>query len=146
MVLEGTLCSRWGCDSAPCPQTKRALGCAEVLIWVSESCRAAPFQVPWSRCTLNLVLQMSSNTGWDYYLCSASRNSVCQDLCAVFKTPHFCTTDSQELCPESSPVNLHDIRSEKGLPESDSQCWGRLVVPPGFSFLTCRTRTQGRLL
>lgn len=40
----------------------------------------APQRVPWSGCTMGLVLLMSETTGWDYYLSASGRKLVDQNL------------------------------------------------------------------
>lgn len=56
----------------------QALGPAKLLSWGSKSGRLTFLQVPWPE----LVLQMSKTNVWNYYLGTASMNSVYWDLCA----------------------------------------------------------------
>lgn len=57
--------------------SNQSLGLAEFLIWWSESDRFEPQWGPLSEC-INLVVQMSKATSWDYYLGTAALNLVCQ--------------------------------------------------------------------
>lgn len=50
--------------------------------------------------------------------------------------PHFSLT-------VRFPYNPHGVRSEKGLPQSDPQCWGRLVVLPGSLFTLEQSEARG---
>ena len=51
-----------------------------------------------------LVLQMSKDTGWDYYVGSASGNLVCQDPVLEASLPSPSPSDSQWLSPTESPA------------------------------------------
>lgn len=96
----------------------------------------------------DLVVQGSKAAGWGAQSDPAGVNSVCQDpvLVVASPSPSF-MTDCQGLGPKS-PLQPPwcGVRSEEGLPQSGSQCWGRLAVTPGSLFWLEEVDVQGDLL
>lgn len=63
-------------------------------------------------------------------------------MCCLLQTPPPFSIRVRFLGvgPCKFPYNPYGVRSEWGLLQSDPKYWGKLVVPPGFSFLTRETR------
>ena len=57
----------------------QALGLANFLIWGFQSSRSVPGLLPYSKSTIDLVLQMSKASGWGYYLDTVGMDLVWQD-------------------------------------------------------------------
>lgn len=142
MGLKGTLHSKWGWDSAPClgmgKPCFKAGKTFDLMVLIKQICTLQSFLVR-IQSQPGFVHEQSH---WLRLLLGHYRYELClpRSVWWLLQTPpHFSIT-------VRFPYGPYGVRSEKGLPQSDLQCWGRLVVLPGSLFPLDESEAQGRPL
>lgn len=113
--LGAILSSGSGYDSAPLPGWGQTRLQGWQISLGPESGRSASCWVPWSDCTIDLVVQVTKAAGWDYYLEAAGRNSVWKIWVLIVASP--------------SPLLHHNLIPSGRAPQILLQSlWGKIRV------------------